>query len=292
MVGLDVTGKGYAARQIVFDAMAEYSKNIPSDAAFVLHERLRVFREAGISEEEAWKQESTFSFAVFPNTSPTLFWALFDIFSRPEILDAIRGELVAEAVSKDGDDFVLDVAAVKTKCHLILSMLQETQRTRGHTAGIRKVVSDTLLDGRYFLKKGNYIQMPTNPLSLSEKLWGPTAKTFDPFRFVPKETRDKTGPTGNKLMAWGFPPHLCPARQFAATEILIIVALLVLRVELTPATASGKWDKDFPFLGSDTATVPNPLKDIKLRVAPRQEGSGSWKLKMGNSMTRISLASG
>lgn len=53
MVGTDIIGKGYKARKIVFDAVGEYSKDVPSDAAFVLHERLRVLREAGISDEEA-----------------------------------------------------------------------------------------------------------------------------------------------------------------------------------------------------------------------------------------------
>lgn len=290
MTGLDITGKGYKARQIVFDAVFEYAKDVPSDSAHVMHERRRVLLESGTSEEDAWKQEATFGIALFANTVPTVFWAVYDLFARPEILEAVRAELTAEAVIKQDDGFALDVAALKTKCPLILSMLQETQRTRASNASIRKVVSDTLLDGRYFLKKGNFVQMPTSPINRSEKLWGPTAAQFDPYRFVPKDTKERTGPATTRFMPWGAPPHLCPARQFASTEVLILMALIVMRVDLAPAR--GTLDVDYPTQRGDTATIANPAKELKLRVTARGEASGPWTLKMGSSMTRISLASG
>ncbi len=149
------------------------------------------------------------------------------LFSRQEILAEVREEIEAQAVigSKE-HGFVLDVAALKTRCYLLLSVYEETQRTRHAHANIRAVLSDAVLDGRYLLKAGSYLQMPGQPIHASTEVWGHSASEFDPYRFVQKRGIARGAiPTGG-FLAWGAPPHLCPARQFATTEILIAVALL------------------------------------------------------------------
>lgn len=291
LMGIDPLGKGYAARQKVFDSLIEYGKNVPANAAKLVVEKVRFMEEAGVTFEETWKQEAAFAIALFGNSTPTAFWAFYEIYSRPDILEEVRREIAAEAVEKRDGVFRLDVAALKTRCHLVLSMYQETQRTRHQHAPIRKVVADTLLDGRYLLKKGNYLQMPGEPINKSEELWGASAREFDPYRFVPKERKEKTAFDKTKFTAWGAAPHLCPARQFASTEILILVALMVMRMDLTPLNGTGQWERDFPCRNENAAT-PGPAKDLKVRVTTREAWSGTWELEMGTSMTRLSLASG
>jgi hypothetical protein len=291
LVGIDLFGAGYAARQKVFDAHLLYCKDIPEDASLLFKERWRVMREAGISEKDSVKQQATLPIGMLSNTVPTMYWTIWELFSRPDVLADVREELEQNVVVRQGEGYALDVAALKSKCPILLSVLQETQRVRHIHAAIRKVLEDTMLDGKYLLKAGNYLQMPGNSIHMNTKLWGEQASQFNPYRFV-AEADENTGRKniGSAFMAWGAPPHLCPARQFAATEILIFVALLALRVNLHPVGAS--WEK-FPALDmTEPVTVLNPKKDVSFDVSAREKWNGSWTLLMSQSTVRIPLASG
>jgi cytochrome P450 len=305
---MDLFRIGYAARDIVFDAFRKYCKALPTDVAEVVLERQRVLREAGVSEEDRAKQEASFCTAVFPNTTPTLYWSIYELFSRPDILEEVRNELVANAVSRSSTskedqhgDFVLDVAALKTRCPLLLSVYQETQRTRSINALVRKVLDDTLLDGRYLLKKGNFLMVPSQPIHNSTATWGASAENFDAHRFTPKsDTAADGNPTNgagggggsghaSHFMAWGAAPYLCPARQFASTEILIVLALMAMRTDLRPI---GGWEKNPDVVTGDISTVLNPVKDVRLEVGVRKDWVGQWRLEMGESRTKVPIASG
>ena len=193
---------------------------------------------------------------------------------------------------KQEDGFALDVAALKSRCPFLLSVLQETQRIRHIHAVTRKVMKDTLLDGKYLLKEGNYLQMPGRSIHFNTNIWGPAASDFDPYRFV-NPSRDVEGRhavkhSGSDFLAWGVPPHLCPARQFAATEILILVALLAMRADLHPV--SGTWEKNPALDLKDPITVLNPKKDVQIHVSIREQWAGKWTLLMSQSKGRIPLA--
>lgn len=294
MLGTDFLRTGYKARDTVFEAFREYFQRIPDDASFLVQQRQKVMREGGIAEEDTYKIQATLSNAAYPNTVPTLFWTIFEIYSRPQLLDDIRQELHDNAVSraseKGTNEFVLDVAALQTTCPVLLSTYQETQRTRHAQVAWRMVTKDTLLDG-HVLKKGNYLQIPVRPTHESREVWGPRAAAFDPYRFVPGKNKPKIAPSS--FMPWGSPPHLCPARQFASAEILIAAALLVLRVQLTPVggrRGGGGWEQ--PALRSGTPALPRPRRDIRAKVTPREGARGNWSVVIGRAKARISLASG
>lgn len=284
----DVFGNGYAARQKVFDAHVKYCRDIPHDASLLFRERWRVLLESGISEMDCIKQQATLPIGMLSNTVPTFYWTIWELFSRGDVLSHVREELEAHAVIKQEDGFALDVAALKSKCPLLLSVFQETQRVRHIHAAIRKVMKDTLLDGKYLLKAGNYLQMPGNSIHSNANIWGPSALDFDPYRFASPGGSTKHG--GSDFLAWGAPPHLCPARQFAATEILILVALLAMRAELRPA--SGGWEKNPALDFNDPVTVLNPKKDVQMDVSTRTQWAGKWTLLMSQSKHRVPLASG
>ena len=262
--------------------------------SFLFRERWRVLQAAGISEMDCIKQQATLPIGMLSNTVPTFYWTVWELFSRPDILNQVRQELEENAVFVQKDGFALDIAALKSKCPLLLSVLQETQRTRHIHAAIRKVMEDTLLDGKYFLKAGNYLQMPGHAIHSNTTLWGPAASEFDPYRFVKpsmaEESKDAIKHSGSDFLAWGAPPHLCPARQFAATEILILVALLAMRADLQPV--GGTWEKNPMLDFNDPITVLNPKKDVQLRVSARDRWAGKWTLHMSQSKLRVPLASG
>ncbi|KAF5022686.1 hypothetical protein F66182_5234 [Fusarium sp. NRRL 66182] len=292
MANLDITGRGYAAREIVFDAVRKYNKSLPSDVSQVYLERLRTMREAGIDEEELPKQQAAFCTAAFSNTVPIMHWTIYELFSRPELLEQVRKEVVDKAISGTKETgFTLDVAALKTGCPLILSTFQETQRLRHVHANIRKVISDTLLDGKYLLKAGHYVLMPGQPVHTNKATWGDSADIFDPYRFMPKDAADGKSVAPSSFVAWGAPPHLCPARQFATTEILVVAALLAIRCDIAPV-GTGKWTNDPAVYTGDMQTIYCPKKDIEVEVKAREQWSGQWRVAVGESTTRFSLASG
>jgi cytochrome P450 len=283
---------GYKARGKLFEAFRKYFQHIPDDVSMMIQEHQRVFTEGGIGEKDIYKMQANFSHAAYPNTAPTLFWTVYEIYSRPELLEVIRQEIFSNAVRKSADGFILDVAALKTKCDILLSAYQETQRTRHTQVAFRMVREDTLLDGQYLLKKGNMLHMPAKPIHEDTNIWGHNARVFDPYRFVPAkagETRTKILPS--TFLPWGAPPHLCPARQFVSTEILIVVALLALRVNLTPVGGKG-WEREPALKPNDIASLPRPQKDVRLKITARDEGAGNWAIIVGESKTRLSLASG
>ncbi|KAJ0159882.1 5-beta-cholestane-3-alpha,7-alpha-diol 12-alpha-hydroxylase [Colletotrichum tanaceti] len=290
---LDVTKRGYAAREKVFQSYIKYCKHLPQASSHLMKEHQRVLGEAGISSTDKAKQAAIFTIASFSNSAPTLYWTLWELFSRQEILVEVRAELVKHAVANpETGHFELDVSALKAHCPLLLSVFQETQRTRHVNPSFRKVLTDTLLDDQYLLKEGNYLQVPGNVIHCEPGIWGPTALQFDPYRFMPNKgggERDASS-SASGFVPWGAAPYLCPARQFAATEILIIAALLAMRVDMEPA--SGVWDKSPAVNHADLATLSPPVKDVDMNVRVREEWAGKWTVKMGESRSRVPLASG
>lgn len=299
---LDVTGRGYALRRRVFDAHIAYCQDLPADASHLMREHQRTLTEAGVPAVDRAKQAAIFTIASFSNSAPTLYWTLWELFSRPDVLARVRGEIEAHAlvvapadsgsdsVDKSGKEtaYVLDAAALKSRCPVLLSVLQETQRTRHVNPSFRRVMADTLLDGRYLLRKGAYLQVPGNVIHGEPGLWGDGAAEFDPYRFVPDKQRPDAPTSG--FVPWGAAPYLCPARQFAATEILIVAALLAVRFDMRPA--SGRWDKAPALSIADLATLSPPKHDVEMEISVREAWAGAWSLKMGESKSRISLASG
>jgi cytochrome P450 len=288
--GLDLLGTGYAAREKLFAAFRTYSKRVPGDASSLIKENDRAYREARWGGEDIARHHAILSNGVFSNTSPSLYWAIHDLYSRPDVVYEVRNEILTNAVGGNKETgFTLDMAAVKQKCILLLSTYQETQRLRHTHANIRAVLQDTVLDDNYLLKKGSLIQLPPERIHADVALWGPTAAEFDPYRFVKKRLAPG-------FLAWGAPPHLCPARQFAAVEVLVVLALLVVRVDLEPVGSSngaGAWKQTPP--PSTTATIstlPNPQKDLEITVTVRDEWVGEWTLvNSGDSRTKVPLAS-
>ncbi|KAI5468182.1 cytochrome p450 monooxygenase [Mariannaea sp. PMI_226] len=294
MVGWDPLRKGYKAQAKVFQAFRKYFQNMPDDVSSLVRERQNIFRRHGICEKDISQMQSTLSDAAFPNTVPTMFWTVYEIFSRPQLLGVIREEVMSKAVRKspDGHSFTLDVTATKTQCPILLSTFQETQRVRHSQVAWRMVTEDTLLDGQYLLKKGNFLQMPAKPIHHASKIWGSEANAFDPYRFLPPgagDTRTKISPSS--FLPWGSPPHMCPARQFASTEILIITALLVVRADLTPTSDKG-WEREPALKSMELPTLPRPKKDVHLKITRREDATGRWAVVVGESKTRVPLASG
>ncbi|KAK6356677.1 hypothetical protein TWF718_001017 [Orbilia javanica] len=286
------------ARDRFLNSFDEYLQNDHSDAGEVIFARERLFSRDQVPVKDMAGSQALFTVGLVGNLSPTVFWTVWDIFSRPQLLAEIREELERVAVTRyedgEGPIFELDVAALKSRCPLLLSAHEETQRTRFRHANVRQVMEDTLLDGRHWLKKGSMLIIPNKMIHNHPEVWGANAKEFDPRRF----TSEKGLPIGRSalstsyaFLAWGTAPTLCPARQFAATQILLFTALMVLRFEVDPIYGEGQWRMPKLLTGA-LAVIEPPEEKMDVRIRNRRGAEGSWRLKMGESKTRVPIASG
>jgi hypothetical protein len=296
VAGLSVFArKALRGRQDVINSYKEYLGGDYENASELVKEQVRVMSAYGVPADDLARQRAAFDIALLSNTAPTAFWTLFNIFSRPALLQELRAELEQNAVLSPrvqngrNSEFELDIVGIKTKCPLFLSVFQETQRTLTIHANIRKVLEDTTLEG-YRLQKGSYVQIPNAPIHNNAELWGADAAAFNPRRFVKnEETVLASSIPPYAFLAFGTAPHLCPARQFASTEVLVMVALLALRVEIEPL--GGKWERPEPSYG-DFVTILPPKRDIDVDIRSRDGWGGNWSLKIGDSTSRVPLASG
>ena len=218
---------------------------------------------------------------------PTVFYLILHIFQSDSLVDALRVELQANAVSGLGDADVLDITSVRERCPLLKSTYQETLRMYSEMASARLVVEDTLLDGRWLLKKGGVLQMPNSVIHRDKGVWGDAS--FNPRRFLSPEKASQHGiesnldsHTASKRSAtsashyrpFGGGSTLCPGRHFASAEILGLVALLLWRFQISPT--GGQWIIPRPKQDSVVEGVFPPQSDTSVRVEGRSGLKSKW----------------
>jgi hypothetical protein len=128
---------------------------------------------------------------------------------------------------------------------------------------------------------------------LTVKTRGENADTFDPRRFIKKD--DPAGgiipPNQLPSMAfpvWGVAPHVCPARFFASTGVLVLAALIILRLDISPASEGRAWQKlgeEFNF-----SAVSKPTAPVNVSVRPRKDWIGRWGVVVGKPNTRLQFS--
>ncbi|TGO89409.1 hypothetical protein BPOR_0111g00190 [Botrytis porri] len=277
--------KGIAARRRVTKAFESYYAGSDfKDASLLAQARLEVNMKHGIPMKDVARYETVIGVAIIVNTAPALFWLIFFIYSNPELLEEIRGEIeaiVETSFNEDGSSTrSLDITNVKKKCHLLLSTFQETLRHRSAGTSVRIVMEDTLLDDKWLLKKNSIIQMPGRVIHMDSKIWGPDVADFNPRRFLKGKNIKRPNPAA--LRTFGGGTTLCPGRHFATNEILAIVSMFVMRFDMRPVEEHWRLPK------SDntnvTTVILEPDTDIDVIVSQREEvGDGKWKFKLSDS---------
>ena len=128
----------------------------------------------------------------------------------------------------------------------------------------------TFSDGTY-VPKGTYIAVPAHAIHLDESNYpGPTS--FAPFRFVDRAKAESTGrkvdmtATSADFLAFGHGRHACPGRFFAATELKLMLALVVMKYDV-------KLESTHPEpLWIVTSCMPNPKGEVLFRKRAAARG--------------------
>jgi len=266
-----------------------YKNNGQEQGSGLARARHAVAAKNGFTERDTALLEVPFLLAVVANTVPTTFWALCHTFSRPDVLDELREELAGAVIRGVNDSkatYTVEITSLKQNCPLLLSVYHEILRTHSVLPSTREVLEDTMLNDQYLVKKGANIQMATRPVHYDHEIWGADAQEMDLRRFLRK---DQQKMNSFKFRTFGGAPHICPGRQFATTEIICTIALMVMRYEMVPAAGSWKIPKQDQ---SVFAGVPPPVNDVAVTIKERPEWQGEWAFRVGNANLRFALASG
>ena len=234
--------------------------------------RFKIAMEGGLTLEEYSQLEVGMLIAFVSNTVPAMFWCLFDLYYRPELLDELRKEIEANAMSVAVDGtHSIGLTAIREQCPLLLSTFQEILRTRSNSSPTRVVIKDTLLADKYLLKAGNTVSMPSIQIAQRQEVWGDTSKAFDERRFMNSGEKKDSRRAGG-FLTFGLSPTICPGRHFASSEILLLVAMVILRYDIVPV--GGVWKEPT----KDTTSMVSIMGPVKgkfpVNDTPRKEYAG------------------
>ncbi|KAI4087254.1 MAG: hypothetical protein LQ344_006937 [Seirophora lacunosa] len=304
--------KGYQARIRFINAMDKYFAECgPETGSDLIRARWKSHHDFG-GVKYAGAFEIGNLIGVLINATPTFFWMLVHIFSRPDLLAELRAEIsgvtdvapteettttTAQAGTKKKPQQIrrIVVSKLKEHCPLLLSLYQETLRVQTHNTSSRWVIKDTLLADRYLLKAGNVIQMPGYPVHMMPAIYGADAETFKPRRFIKlaastdgkKDRAAKQHPASFRSFGGG--ATLCPGRHFATAELCAATAMFVMQFDMRPA--DGPWEIPDWAHGKLASSVPPPERDVRVRVSRREEDV-EWRFGFEGSISKFEVLSG
>ncbi|GAB1212549.1 hypothetical protein ATERTT37_001688 [Aspergillus terreus] len=279
--------KAWKGRETAVKAVMKYYElGGHEEGSEMTYVRYKTLREGGMSVEDTARSEVTMAIGLLSNTVPASFWVLFELYSRPELLEEVRQEVAHNALRVTADKkHVIDISALRDHCPLLVSVFQEVLRTGSTTSPTRFVLNDLVLADKYLLRSGSVISMPGASMGRNPDAWGSTAGDFEPRRFI---KTDKTPRRTGGFMTFGVSPVLCPGRHFASSEILGMAAMMVLQYDLTPV--DGAWTPP-PVNPMAITSITRPIKGgFDVRVSPRKEYEGvRWdcEAQEGNGMFNL-----
>lgn len=288
----------WKGRNRVCEAIKKYVENDgPQRGSELAIMRQKTLMEAGFSVDEYAKMEVTLIMAFVSNTVPSAFWVLFDLYSRPMLRSEIREELKANALSFAADGTQnIDIGAMREKCPLLLSAFQEVLRTRTTTCSTRIVLKDTIFADKYLLKAGNMLNIPADAMGYNPNVWGANSAVFDARRFTKPAVSEDAGEKKEnrrpgRFMTFGVSPVICPGRHFASSEILGLVAMIILRYDVEPV--SGGW-KEPPKNQSALVSIMGAVKgEYPVNVTRRKEfESVKWGFRVEEGQGQFPLVIG
>ncbi|KAK7754962.1 hypothetical protein SLS62_003046 [Diatrype stigma] len=273
------------ARDIMVAEFKRYFENDwHLDGSLFIQLRQKHNRAFGINMSDTAHTEVGQVAAGVVNTAPTTFWALWQVLADPVVFEDCRREVDRlVTVSSDGVN-TIDLAQVRTACPILLSTWQEVLRFHGISIAARIIQEDTLVDNKYLLRKGGVVMMPNAVIHSDRSLWGPTVSQFNHKRFLKAA---KTGDTRHPAAAFrgfGGGHVLCPGRHFASTEVMALIALLLVRFDVRPV--GGEWVQPRKDSVMDRA-CPLPKDDVEVVLTPRDDRK--WRVIFSDNAEGVDI---
>ncbi|KAJ5316817.1 hypothetical protein PENANT_c016G03031 [Penicillium antarcticum] len=285
-----IARKAWKGREYLSHAFLEYYEaDGHLNSSQLAYTRWKTQLDGGARLEDIARLEAVMGLGILSNTVPSSYWAIFDLFSRPELLKQARDEIRQHAMSVNAEGLhTVDLAAVQEKCPLLLACLQETLRLRSNSAQLRVMFEDTMLGESCLVKAGSILLMPSAVINRSESAWGNDAESFDPQRFIDPEDR-RTKASG--FMSFGASPHICAGRHFATGEIIALMTMLILQFDICPV--GGEWVEPPINVNAVAASLSPPIGQTPVNISEREEFKGvEWNYRLTPGKGRHGLIIG
>ena len=176
-----------------------------------------------MSDEQLHDEVMTMFIAGSNTISNTLAWALYEADTHPEVrsrLHAEVDEVLDGRPAEHGDVSALDYTR---------RVISETLRVRTQGLFLAKVTAKPAELGGYAIPEGATVMYSAHALNHNPEIH-PDPERFDPDRWLPE--RAERIPKG-AFMPFATGVHSCIAQHFAWTEMVIALATIVARWELT-----------------------------------------------------------
>ncbi|KAI1121346.1 cytochrome P450 oxidoreductase [Nemania abortiva] len=256
--------KSLTARDTLVQAFERYyaAKGLDEGSSVYARNRYEYPLKRGMDVQDVARMEAGGAIGLLSSTMPATFWTVYHVFSDPIVLGDCRREVEKAVHEKDGQKY-LDLSYVKSSCPILISTMQEAFRRHSIGVSARAVVEDHMLDGKYLLKKGSTVLIPSNVQHSLSPAWGDNVDEFYHKRFVRGTGFKKYNPVA--FRAFGGGANLCPGRHFASTEILAFASVILLRFDIKPV--NGQWNT--AGYREESAAFRLPSRDVRVELLPR-----------------------
>ncbi|RDW91917.1 hypothetical protein BP5796_01311 [Coleophoma crateriformis] len=280
-----IARKGHEGQQRLDKAFQDYYQGGHfTSASLFIQNRINSYLAQGISLDQIPNCEGAILGAGTMNSVPALFWLICFILVDEKLHVALREELSSITTRIGAQTVCLNTSELGRTCPLFTSTFHEVLRFTNAEVGNRIVMEDTLLEGRWLLKKDAVVQTPSIRRHMSREIWGPDFATFNPRRFMDR----KSQPKDVQKQQWqgGFTPfgggrNLCPGRHFATAEILGVATILLTGFEFT-SKDGGVFKMPRMCKQGLAQQVKQPSKDVEVLIKRRREFEGfKWTFDVG-----------
>ncbi|KAI2623105.1 cytochrome P450 [Hypoxylon sp. NC1633] len=272
-----------------YDLSSEFED---SDVSQMIRETAAMQRGKGFGNRDIAAAHVAVTHGSLVSAAPTVFWLVAYTFSQPELLERLRQDALAAVTFEDNYDtgtrrvLVLN-NKIESLCPLLVAALRETQRLV--TVGLlhRRTLRDTeLIDNTgeskrtYILKKGIAIFLPAIPNHCSPLPWGEAPEEFRIGRFdmtsqnpleAQQPTRSLMHLRKKSYYPFGGGKELCPGRNFAITEALSTLVVLVLGFDIMAVDGTTlKLPQFSPPKMTASVSRPHKAADLKVRISRRE----------------------
>ncbi|KAM5349587.1 hypothetical protein ACJ41O_006092 [Fusarium nematophilum] len=231
------------------------------------------FRE--YNDKELAKLQLSVSMAAIHTTTLTTTNALYTLAAMPRLVPELQHD-VRQAVAESGGEFTSSALQNMKKLD---SFLKETMRCYPLAAASfqRKVLKSFTLSNGQVIPAGVIVEVPAGSIAADDAIFE-NADVFDCLRFYKlRQEKGKHG-SGTKAaevvansqfvsvsesnLTFGYGRHACPGRFFAANEIKMIMANILLHYEVKNPDGVTERHKN---IRTGSQLSPDPTKRIMVR---------------------------
>ena len=211
-----VTDMRKLARQVI-ESRREENRSTPQDFLDLM---ILALEEDYEDIETTVDNLLTFVVAGHETSANALAWGYYLLALYPEVQTVIRDEVLS--ICPGGPVTFEDVQKMK---HLN-AHIKETLRLYPSAAFFARDAAETLTIKGITFQKGDALFFPVYSLHRNEKLWD------EPNLYRPDRFLEKKFPRG-QFIPFGDGPRICIGAQYAETEILVLIASVLRKIEFS-----------------------------------------------------------